>query len=1043
MSKFNADQFMLDFTKTPSKDKIDVLLRLQLFALGKKLNLSLTPQLKKIEMKQFVLEYFVDNGILDDSVINDFEVDRTSADQKEVHLARMKHELDLAKLNQELEMKKVEKGIPSSVSTGVPKFDVTKHIRLVPHFSEDDVDKYFIMFEKVAKSLTWPKDQWVLLLQSVLKGKAQETYSALSVSDCDSYDTVKQVILKSYELVPEAYRQRFRNLKKSEGQTFVEYARDKEVLFDRWCASREVVEDFENLKQLIIVEEFKRCIHNDIRTHLDESNVTDLRAAAIKADDYALTHKSNLNQSKHNVSMRRNNGQGFSARQYASDKSKEGFPPRQFSNDGKNKEGFPPRQSANDSKGKEATKSGGQFLKSDNLVGPCWYCKENGHTRANCRAWIAAGRPSTKSVDHVTTPQVSNLISTQKNDPELKSLYSGALSEAEAASYPCCYFIQNDVLMRKRRPPDASVDDEWLVQYQIVVPSPYRSHILNLAHDIPMAGHLGVRKTYLRVLEHFCWPGLKKDVVNYCRTCHTCQVIGKPNQKPPKAPLRPIPAFKSHFSELIIDCVGPLPKSKSGKQYLLTIMCASTRFPEAIPLSNIRTPAICEALKCYFSRVGLPISIRSDQGSNFQSHKFKQFLKELGIEQKKSSAWHPESQGALERFHQTFKTMLKCYCEDHERDWDVGVPLLLFAVRDSTQESLGFSPFQLVFGHKVRGPLKLIKEKWLDTNEQTDLLSYVMSFKERLTEACELASKHLSNAQTKMKTWYDRNSVKRSFNEGDQVPVLLPSPGKPLQAAYFGPYTVLKKVDELNYVVKTPNRRKAKQMCHINMIKPYYSRDHNESVLKTVYCPLTPVIKCDGDESVDFQIPDCNVKLNNTKALANLKDSKLSHLTPSQQSDMESLILEYKDLFSDTPTRTDTVYHDIELINDNPIKQHPYRVNPMKQEILDQEIKYMLENNIIEKSKSPWSSPCILVPKPDKSYRFCTDFRKVNSATKSDTYPIPRIDDCIDRIGNAVYISKFDLLKGYWQIPLTDRAKEISAFTIPGGLINTKLCLLG
>ena len=88
-----------------------------------------------------------------------------------------------------------------------------------------------------------------------------------------------------------------------------------------------MVDDFENLKQLIIVEEFKRCIHNDIRTHLDESNVTDLRAAAIKADDYALTHKSNLNQSKHNVSMRRNNGQVFSARQYASDKSKEGFPP--------------------------------------------------------------------------------------------------------------------------------------------------------------------------------------------------------------------------------------------------------------------------------------------------------------------------------------------------------------------------------------------------------------------------------------------------------------------------------------------------------------------------------------------------------------------------------------------------------------------------------------------------------------------------------------------------------------------------------------------
>ena len=86
--------------------------------------------------------------------------------------------------------------------------------------------------------------------------------------------------------------------------------------------------------------------------------------------------------------------------------------------------------------------------------------------------------------------------------------------------------------------------------------------------------------------------------------------------------------------------------------------------------------------------------------------------------------------------------MLKCYCEDHERDWDVGVTLLIFAVRERTQESLGFSPFQLVFGHRVMGPFKLIKEKWLDTIEQTGLLSYVMSFKERLTEACELASKH-------------------------------------------------------------------------------------------------------------------------------------------------------------------------------------------------------------------------------------------------------------------------------------------------------------
>ena len=91
----------------------------------------------------------------------------------------------------------------------------------------------------------------------------------------------------------------------------------------------------------------------------------------------------------------------------------------------------------------------------------------------------------------------------------------------------------------------------------------------------------------------------------------------------------------------------------------------------------------------------------------------------------------------------------------------------------------------------------------------------------------------------------------------------------------------------------------------------------------------------------------------------------------------------------------------------------------------------MLQNNIIEPSKSEWSSPCILVPKLDGTFRFVTDFRKVNQCTKTDSYPIPRIDDCIDKIGNAKFVSKFDLLKGYWQVPLTDRAKEISSFCTP------------
>ena len=295
----------------------------------------------------------------------------------------------------------------------------------------------------------------------------------------------------------------------------------------------------------------------------------------------------------------------------------------------------------------------------------------------------------------------SNLIKEQQNDPEISALYHKASNEIDAAGGPVCYFIQNGVLMRKWRPPDVSVDDEWAFRYQIIVPKPYQSEILSLAHDTPLSGHLGINKTLQKITTHFYWPGIRKDVVEFCKTCHTCQLVGKPNQVIPKAPLKPIPAFEEPFSRVMIDCVGPLPKPKNGNQYLLTIMCVSTRFPEAIPLRNIKAKTIVHALTKFFTLVGLPKSIQSDQGSNFMSGLFQQVMHELSIKQFRSNAYHPESQGALERFHQTLKNMIRMYCQDTEKNWDEGIHLLLFAARDSVQESLGFSPFELVFGHTV------------------------------------------------------------------------------------------------------------------------------------------------------------------------------------------------------------------------------------------------------------------------------------------------------------------------------------------------------
>ena len=198
-----------------------------------------------------------------------------------------------------------------------------------------------------------------------------------------------------------------------------------------------------------------------------------------------------------------------------------------------------------------------------------------------------------------------SLIKKQHKDPKISCLFQKAVDESEISKHPVCYFVENDVLMRKWRPPDVPAEDEWTVKYQVVIPKAYLAEILSTAHETPLAGHLGVNETYQKILNHFYWPNLKKDVAEFCKSCHACQVVGKPNQSIPKAPLQPIPAFEEPFSRIIVDCVGPLPKTRSGNQYLLTIMCASTRFPEAIPLRDIKAKTIVKALTKFFFSIWL------------------------------------------------------------------------------------------------------------------------------------------------------------------------------------------------------------------------------------------------------------------------------------------------------------------------------------------------------------------------------------------------------------------------------------------------------
>lgn len=146
-------------------------------------------------------------------------------------------------------------------------------------------------------------------------------------------------------------------------------------------------------------------------------------------------------------------------------------------------------------------------------------------------------------------------------------------------------------------------------------------------------------------------------------------------------------------------------------------------------------------------------------------------------------------------------------------------------------------------------------------------------------------------------------------------------------------------------------------------------------------------------------------KFSNSVALGNLS-SLLSHLEVPQRTDIVNLILSHGSLFADVPSQTHVLSHDIDVGDSRPIKQHPYRVNP------DKRARLKKQNRIAVRSCSPWSSPCLLTIKANEEDRFCPDFRKVNGVTKLDCYPLPQMEDCVDHVGAAWFVTKCDLLKG-------------------------------
>ena len=167
--------------------------------------------------------------------------------------------------------------------------------------------------------------------------------------------------------------------------------------------------------------------------------------------------------------------------------------------------------------------------------------------------------------------------------------------------------------------------------------------------------------------------------------------------------------------------------------FVLVLVDYATRYPEAVPLCNISAKSVAQALFQVISRVGIPKEILTDQGTSFMSRTLRELYELLGIQYIKTSMYHPQTDGLLERFNRTLKSMIRKFVHDDSRNWDKWLVPLLFAVREVPQASTGFSPFELLFGRKPRGVLDLIKENWEEgPSPSKSEIQYVMDLRAKL-----------------------------------------------------------------------------------------------------------------------------------------------------------------------------------------------------------------------------------------------------------------------------------------------------------------------
>ncbi|KAK3093372.1 hypothetical protein FSP39_014695 [Pinctada imbricata] len=357
---------------------------------------------------------------------------------------------------------------------------------------------------------------------------------------------------------------------------------------------------------------------------------------------------------------------------------------------------------------------------------------------------------------------------------------------------------------------------------QIIAPKKFQREAMVHAHDAPMGGHLGRKKTKEKVARNFYWYGMGEDVSAYVSSCTECQ-RNKKMQKNPKGELGNM-LVGAPLDRISTDILGPLPTTAEGMKYILTVTDHFTNWSEAYPLKDQRAATVAKKIYDEFlSRYGCPATLHSDQGTNYESELFREMCELLHVKKTRSSPRHPQGNGKSERFNRTLIAMIKCFIKDDHDDWDQHLASITAAYRASVHDTTGLSPNLMMLGRELRMPIDLVLGT--ENGNQTNSGEFVLNLRDKLKRAYDLARSHTNSVAMRQKEQYDFNGNHINFKVGDKVWYLQERTDGKFACCYTGPYTITKKLSDLTYQIRIGEGKDRKQkVVHHDKLKPHKQR---------------------------------------------------------------------------------------------------------------------------------------------------------------------------------------------------------------------------